>query len=303
MNTILCNTVTPEQAYKLNPSLPFWLSPAWMNSLAALHKITPQVLVCSKNDNPAAFLPSYIKSFITLKKAYNPTLSYYSPLAFALPDRKQPNRELLLEYEITKAMGDFLHRNFQRVMLNLSPELYDIRGFKDAGLKVSPQYTFIRDLTVKTDFFSSEMKKLRSAEKEGFAFNSEFNPKRLLELVFGMYHRKRHPFPFDQDALLELLLKLHKAGLAEQYNVVKDDKIVSSIVILPGKEKICYGWLTASDTQFMQKGASLYLYRELFKVLADRFDAFDMCGANSRGPSRLKAALGAELKLFFQISK
>ena len=303
MNIISCNTVTPEQAHKLNPSLPFWFDPVWMNSLAELHKLTPQVLVCYKNDNPAAFLPLYIKSFITLKKTYNPTLSYYSPLVFLLPVRKQANRELLLEYEITKAMGKFLHKSFKRVVLNLDPGVFDIRGFKDAGLKASPHYTFIRDLTARTDFFSSEMKKLRSAEKEGYEFNSEFNPGRLLELVFGMYDRKAHPFPFEQKDLLDLILKLYKAGLVEQYNTFKEKRIVSSIMILVGNDKTCYGWLTASEPAHMQKGASLYLFRELFKVLAERFDAFDMCGANSRGPSRLKAALGAELKLFFQIGK
>lgn len=303
MNIIFCNTVTPEQAHKLNPSLPFWFDPVWMNSLAELHKLTPQVLVCCKNDNPAAFLPLYIKSFITLKKTYNPTLSYYSPLVFMLPDRKQPNRELLLEYEITKAMGDFLHKSFKRIILNLDPGVFDIRGFKDAGLKVNPHYTFVRDLTVQTDFFSSEQKKLRSAEKEGYEFNSEFNPGRLLELVYGMYNRKQHPFPFEQKDLLDLIRKLHKAGLVEQHNVVNDDRIVSSIMILPGTDKTCYGWLTASEQTQMQKGASLYLFRELFKVLSEKFESFDMCGANSRGPSRLKAALGAELKLFFQIGK
>ena len=303
MNTLLCNLVTPEQAYKQAKSLPVWFNPQWMNPLAELHKVMPRVLVCFKNDNPVAFLPFYEKSFITLKKAYNPTLVYYSPLIFQLPERKQANRELLLEYEITKAMGESLKNRYKKILLNLNSGLYDLRGLKDAGFAVLPQYTFIRDLTVETEFFGSEMKKLRSALKEGYEFNHDFLPQRLLELVFGMYNRKRHPFPFEQENLLPLIIRLHKANLIEQYNVVRGERIVSSILIIPGAEQTCYGWLTASELHEMQKGASLFLYRELFQTLSKRFSSFDMCGANSKGPSRLKAALGAELKLFFQIVK
>jgi len=303
VNKLLCNLVTPEQAYKLTQSLPVWFNPDWMNPLAELHKVTPRVLICSKNDNPVAFLPVYIKSFITLKKAYNPVLVYYSPLVFTLPERKQSNRELLLEYEITKAMSGFLFKNYKRVSLNLNPDFYDVRGFKDSGFIVLPQYTFVRNLDDTADFFSGEMKKLRSALKEGYTFNHEFNPQRLLELVFGMYQRKNHPFLLDKENLYRLIIRLFEAGLIEQFNVSRNAEIVSAILIVPGKGNTCYGWLAASEPSEMQKGASLLLYRELFLALSDRYQFFDMCGANSKGPSRLKAALGAELKLFFQISK
>lgn len=273
-----------------------------MKAIAKIYNIEAKILVCNKNDNPIAYLPFYEKKFF-YKKAYNPTLVYYSPLVFNIPSRKHPNRELLLEYDICRIIGSYLHKTYHQVFLNMNPELYDIRGFKDSGLSAIPQYTFIVDLKQEIMFFESEKKKLRATANEQYEFNNVFNPERMLELLNAMYQRKKHPFPPEKALLQEQITELNKHGIVNQYNVTKGDRIVSSILILRDNSKIAYGWLTASEQSEMQKGASLYLFDNLFKECAKKYDYFDMCGANSQGPSRLKAALGADLKMFMQIRK
>jgi hypothetical protein len=227
VNTLLCRFLSPEQALALNPDLPVWFNPLWMNSNATLSKTTPKVLICIKNDNPIAFLPFYEKSFITLKKAFNPTLVYYSPLVLDTPERKNPNRELLLEYEITKEMGETLMRAYKRVLLNLNPGVFDVRGFKDAGLAAIPHYTFYKDLSNPEGFFTDEMTKLRKAQKNDYVFSKGFSPERHVDLLFQMYARKKHPFPVDKEGLLALIRDLYKAGLIEQYTISKQGKTVS----------------------------------------------------------------------------
>lgn len=303
MNTYTCKFLTPEQAFNLNPFLPVWFDPLWMKPLAFFYGLSPQVLTCYRNDKAVAWLPLYEKRFITLKKAFNPTLVYYSPLVFDLPQLKQVNRELLREYEITHCLGESLNKGFKRVWLNLDPCLQDVRGFKDSGLKATPHYTFIKNLNQSNEFFIGEEAKLRRAEKEDYRFEQCFAPERLLELVYAMYERKRHAFPTDRSGLLQLINELYAHQLVRQYNVFQEDRIVSAILILTGRDKSCYGMLTATDTAEMQKGASLVLFSRLFSVLAEEYERFDLCGANSKGPSRLKAAMGAELKLFFQLVK
>lgn len=272
-----------------------------MKPLAFFYGLNPQVLTCFRNDNAVAWLPLYEKKFITLRKAFNPTLVYYSPVVFTLPPLKQANRELLREYEITRCLGESLNKGFKRVWLNLDPSLQDVRGFKDMDLKAVPHYTYVKDLKQSTEFFIGEEAKLRRAEKENYSFEQRFVPDKLLELVYAMYGRKRHIFPNDRSGLLELIKELHSNQLVRQYNVLKEGNIVSAILILTDRDKTCYGMLTATEAQAMQKGASLVLFSRLFSVLAEEFDRFDLCGANSKGPSRLKAAMGAELKLFFQL--
>lgn len=274
-----------------------------MNAISALYDINPKILVCYKNDNPIAFMPYYEKRFITLKKAFNPVLVYYSPMLFKLPQRKQENRNMLLKYEITRCMGNFLQKSYQKVSLNLNPEIDDIRGFRDEKLKTNAVYTFIADLASSLDFHKNERTTFRKAINQGYVFHQGFHPEKLLELLFQMYSRKKHPFIENRQGLLKLLYSLHEHCLIEQYNVAKQDVIVSSIIIILGNDRTSYAWMTASEPEEMKKGASLFQFHNLFNTLSTGFDKLDLCGANVEGPSRLKAALGADLKLFFQITK
>ncbi len=303
MNTYTCKFLTPEQAFSLKPDLPVWFDPLWMKPLAFFYRLTPWVATCFRNEQAVAWLPLYEKKLLTFKKAFNPTLVYYSPLVFDLPQLKHANRELLREYEITRCLGEAITKSYRRIWLNLDPALQDVRGFKDNGLKLIPHYTFVKDLTQHTEFFIGETAKLRRADKEDYGFEQSFAPERLLELVYSMYDRKQHTFPADRKGLLGLLKELHSNQLVRQYNILKNGNIVSSILLLTDRNRTCYGMLTASEIENMQKGASLVLFSRLFSALGGEFDRFDLCGANSRGPSRLKAAMGADLKLFFQLVK
>jgi len=295
--------VTPEKAKELNPGLPVWFNPIWMQAVGGLYSITPKVLIVTKNDNPVAWLPLYEKRFLHLSQAYNPTLVYYTPVFFTLPERKNANRNQLLQYEIMLRMGEYLKRHYTKVLLSMTPEVWDIRGFTEAGLNAVPRYTFILNLKVPAEFFLREAAKIRRAEREGYAFSAGKAPERMLELVYAMYERKEHFFPQDREGVLRLMKTGIEEGILEQYNILRDNEIVSSIAIINDREQTAYGWLMATQPEEMKKGASLILYKELFQTLGKRFMAFDLCGANSKGPTRLKAAMGAELKLFFRIIK
>jgi hypothetical protein len=274
-----------------------------MQELAELHQLTPVVLTASKNDNPLAFLPIFEKRLFAFRKAFNPVLVYYSPLYFSTPERKLPGRELQLEYELSMGMGAFLRRNYKKVLLNLNTETLDVRGFKEAGLNAVPQYTFIRDLNAAFEIHRNEMTTLKKAEKRGFTFDAEFSPEALLQLIYDMYERKGHPFNINRNKLAGLLPALWQNGILKQYNVRDNGRIVSSVVVLADKGDTCYAWLAGADPEAMKDGASVFMYRELFSALRKDFRYLDLCGANSKGPSRLKAALGAELKVFFQVAK
>ncbi len=274
-----------------------------MNSIAKLYKITPRVLTCYKNNNPVAYLPFYEKSFITIKKAYNPTMVYYCPVVFNFTERKNPNREMLLEYEITKTMGDALWSNYRKVLLNLNPELYDIRGFKDARFIVKPHYTFVKDLKTPEGFFIDEMTKLRKAQKNDYIFSKNYNPERLLDMLYKLYSRKKHSFPIERERLLTLINDLYKADLIEQHTIMKEGKVVSSMFNILNSGNTLVAWLTATEEEDLKNGVSLLMFWNLFQTYSDRYEFYDLCGANVKGPSRVKAGMGADLKLFFQISK
>jgi hypothetical protein len=118
-----------------------------------------------------------------------------------------------------------------------------------------------------------------------------------------MFTRKQHPFLVNRESLLKVINDLYKAGMIEQYNISKQDVIVSSMLNMLDQGNTVYAWQTATVAEDMKNGASLLLYWNIFNELADKFEFYDLCGANVNGPSRVKAAMGAELKLFFQITK
>lgn len=295
--------VSPDQAVRIFPALPVWFQPLFMAEIAGLYSIIPKVLICRKKENPVAAIPFYEKHRLGLTKAYNPVLHYYAPLHFQIPLRKLPNQNLLIKYEISKAIGDYLENKYKFVSLNLDPALSDIRGLRDAGLSVHPVYTFVKNLSSTPDFFINEMTTLRKAMNRGYQFRQENEPESLLDMLYQMYKRKKHPFDVPRDGHLRLLQNLSKAGFIEQFNVFLEEQIVSSMLVIPDTNRTVYAWQTATLEEHLPSGASLLLFWSLYQQLASGFDYFDLCGANSAGPSRLKAAMGAELKLFFQIRK
>jgi hypothetical protein len=275
VNTLICRFLSPEQTKELSPDLPVWFEPFWMNPIASLFKITPKVLVCFKNDNPIAFLPFYEKSLLTVKKAYNPVLVYYCPLVFNIPPKKDANRELLLEYDITVLMGETLKRNYNRILLNLSPNVFDMRGFKDSGLTASPHYTFYINPEHSNNIFPDERTKLRKSLKEDYRFSKYFSPEKHLDLLYKMYSRKNHLFQVNKRDLVSLLIELNNSGLIEQFVIKKKDKIVSSLINIIDRENMAYGWQVASEPEDMQNGVSILMFWSIFKELSGRNMIFD----------------------------
>lgn len=303
MSVFHCEIDSPEAGNAVYDARSVWLQPAWMNGFAELYDIKPRILYCFKEGNPVAILPFYEKRKLGFNKAYNPVLVYYSPVHLHLPDKKYPNHNLLLQYDIFQNMGDFLQANYKRVALNLNTQVYDIRAWKTAGFAVQPVYTFIQTLAAPVEFFQTEQRALRKSQNLGYSFDCNFVPDKLLELVYGMYERKKIPFNVPRNKHLTLLKTLHKAGLIEQYNVLKSGEIVSSMLIITSGGDTAFAWQTATNEEDMKSGAGLLMFWEVFQALKHRYTYLDLCGGNSGGPSRLKAALGAVLTLFFQITK
>ena len=274
-----------------------------MQNQADVNSSTPLVLACWKDAKPVACLPFYEKKRLQLLMAYNAVSVYYSPVVFRLTDRILPNHNLLLQYEITGCMGKFLKQRYFRINLNLLPDVYDTRGFREAGIDVVPLYTYIKQLRNPIPFFNHEMTSLRKARKQEYDYNVEYRSGVLPDLLYRMFARKDLPFNIAKCKLHFLLDSLVEAGLVEQHNLISHDRIVSSCIIITGIGNTAYAMATASEPEDMKAGASILLYSHIFDNLAKRYLYLDLCGANSFGPSRLKAAMGAELKVFFRLSK
>ncbi len=295
-----CRFLSLDDLGDLGENLPIWCNPQWMNQISELYQIKPCILVCEMNEQPAGYLPMYEKSRYLLRKIYSPVLAYYNPLIFHLEEKKCPNRNLLLEKEMSQQIGKYLRKNYSAVSLNLQPRYMDVRGFSAAGYRIDVLYTYLINLEKEIIFFKNEMTSLRKAQKAGYRFGEGFSPEAALTLIYGVYQRKRHPFDADKAKLLKTIENLYQANLMRQYNLYAKDKIISSIFLLLNGQNV-YAWLMGTEASALKNGAAIMLFWDLFHHLQDKYKTLDLCGGNSTGPSRVKAAVGAELMPFYRV--
>lgn len=212
-----------------------------------------------------------------------------------------PNRRLLDALQITGALAKYLKSNYRKMQINLTPEITDVRGFVWNGLKAKPLYTFTHDLAKPLQPLSDERKQLNRAVETGFVFGEEFVPMRYIELMKAMQTRKNHHTDMDYPRLAKHLDQLHEAGLMRQYNLYMGGNIVSANILLHNNTRTAYTISRATDIEALKQGASSWHSKCLIEALAGEFDYLDFCGANDPDVGRFKAALGLELRLFFQI--
>ncbi len=281
--------------------LSVWFDPLWMNQIAEINQQKALYLIVEKNGNIQAACPLYTRKILWQSQANSPILNFYSPIMFFLPVRKYPNEIMLQKLEITHRMADFLKTNFNVVRLTFNPEIEDMRGFQQNGFHAIPVYTFILNLLQPLNFFKNEKTTLRKAQTFNWEFNEDFRPGEFLDLLYLMYKRKAKELKVNKQEHENLLKKLHTYGMISQYNITNSSEILSANIVLHDNGLTAYDWQTATRKDAMNQGASILLFDKMFTTLKEKYHYLDLCGATAPGPSRLKAALGAELTQIFQI--
>jgi len=278
-----------------------WFKQSWMQAVASVIDASPKLLLCHDKDNLVAVMPLYSKKKLWFIKAYNPLLAYYCPIVFTLPETSHKNRSLIRETDICAALAMFLKQEFREVFLNLSPQLYDVRGFTWQGLVAQPLYTFVQKTDEKQELMTEERHKLRLAERHGFEFEERFDVDQFCHLLRELHTLKGHDMGMSLSAIRLFLSEMHKEGLVKQLNVMDKGEVVSSDIIVCDGTDTAYALLRGTTIEGRKKGASVMQNVYDAKYLASSYRFLDYLGGNIPGPARFKAACGYNLKLFFRI--
>ncbi|MDD4309499.1 MAG: GNAT family N-acetyltransferase, partial [Candidatus Cloacimonetes bacterium] len=132
-------------------------------------------------------------------------------------------------------------------------------------------------------------------------FAEEFRISDFMQMFKEMSERKDRHFGYTYEKLESFLIKLHSLGLLHQYNLYRDDRIVSSNLLLQNSNDIAYTVFRATDPEALRNGASSLHTVKLCENMAGKASELDFCGANIPEIARFKAALGLTLKVFYQI--
>ncbi len=272
-----------------------------MQAVARLTNREALHLKCYKGEELIAILPLYENKLLGYRALVSPSMSYYQALNLWLPDNINPSRHLLESLHVSQLIAETIITRYKRVHFNLGTDFYDVRSFTWAGLKAKPLYTFISDLTGNEKTLADESKKMTRALKLGYTFAQDFRPKEFIQLSKELHDKKGINLGVSFTKLESFVTQLHEAGLLRQYNVYDGKNIVSSNILLSANDGKAYTVLLATNATAMKQGVSTLHSLKLIESLRNEFKLLDFCGANVQDVARFKAALGLQLRVFYQI--
>lgn len=259
-------------------------------------------LLCHKGKELVAAMPLYEKKSLGIRRLIIPMSAYYQGLWFFWPSGRKENRILLDELKISERVAAFLRNRYKRIHLNLSIHNYDVRGFDWAGFKARPLYTFIQDLSHPFAPLKDEREKIRRASKQDMTLEKDFQPEQFIWMLKELYRRKNKRLGVSWERFGIWMERLHAKELLHQYNLRRGDEIISSnLMLASATDDTAYSIMRCTTDVGLKQGASTLHSGLLVEKLKGSFRFVDFCGANYPEVARFKAALGFDLRVFFQL--
>lgn len=283
---------------------PVWINPDFMLAVQNLHNCEAKQLVYYKGDEIKAVMPIYEKKKLGISYIICPVSSYYQGLWFYNLGNRGENRRLLDELNISSEIAIWLNAHYRKMQFKLMPENYDVRGFTWKNFKAIPLYTFSYDFQEPLKILYDERKRLIKASTYNYQLDEQFLPDEFIHLLKILYQRINKNLGLSYNAFQNWMEDLYRHNLLSQFNLRREGKVVSSNIVLGGKEdNRAYSILLSTLPEEMKNGASIVHYLSFIESLRGRFDKIDFCGGNTPDVARFKAAMGFKLELFFIIEK
>lgn len=281
-------------------NLPLFLNKTWIDTFSNINQVDFKLYAVKKNNTINAIFGIFHKD----RKIVQIPLSYYNSLVFFIEKRKikienneKKNRILVL---ITK----FLKKNYSSIVMNLTIDFDDSRPFFWNNITVNNRYTFVIDLNNfdSANYKHSTRKAIAKAKKMDVEITNEFDFDSFWKLNSETFARQNSKFPYKEKQCRYLLENLYKENLLIQYNAKMDGLVKSSrIVVRSENEKKIYDFLSASDPDSLSSGINSLLVDKIIMDFKNKYNQYDLCGANIESIARFKSGFGGDLKQFFQI--
>ena len=292
---------TPDRQ-GLPARLPVWANPVFLQAVAELQQAEARLLVLRKGEQVVALMPLFEKKQLGMRRLFCPMSAYYQGLWFFWQEGREAGRNLLDELKASSEAASYLRSRYKRAQFNLAPHNLDVRGFTWAGYQARPFYTFTQELSEPMSMLKDERKKIKMAGEQGYSLDERFLPEVFIGMFKDLYHRKNKELGLSYGRFQKWMERLHGEGLLAQFNLLRDEKVVSTNLLLGGPDDDTgYSILRSSLPDEMKHGASALHSVLLVERLADRFARLDFCGGNTPEVARFKAALGFRLRQFFKI--
>ncbi len=281
-----------------------YCQPDFLAAFASAYQAEVFYLATWNGTEYVACMPVFERKKLGFLTIINPQLYYYHFLSFNMQKSMHPNRIQQRKLDILEAISHYMQKNYHKVLFNLNPEIQDIRGFTWTKMKAIPLYTYLVSLKNinSSHFFVNERNSIHKAEREGVTIAEFINYNEFIRLMKMTNQRQGRELALSEEQHIKLLQDLFNIQAVRQFNALIDNKIIAVFLVLQdhGLDTV-YAWQHYTDPAYFNTGVSPFFFNTLFNLLKDDFSTFDLCGANHPAISRYKAALGANLQVFFRI--
>jgi len=280
--------------------------PALLDAYAKLQNSDPYYLTVYDKDVIVAYMPIYIRTRLWGKEIQQPLYNYYTALTFLFPNKKRIQENISKQQQINAEIASFLDKQFKRIQIQFTPAITDLREYQWQGYKVTPLYTYVQDLRTYTIDQLSEgpRREYKKAIQAETICRSDFNPDLMFNIFRLTMERQEHTLNLSRDKHIALWKSLNDTGILLPVIAYQNEQAVAfNLNILDPIQRTIYGWQSGSTDIGRKNGAQVFTYDWIYQQFATDYDYYDFCGGNIKSVARFKASLGAELQLFYRISK
>ena len=190
-----------------------------------------------------------------------------------------------------------------------TPEIRDIRSYKNKGFLINPCYTYRFNLQKGQEWILNNfnraarniLKKAKSYDKLSVSHETK-NAYNILELLEIRYAEQNLKFKINQ-SYIDLLLAGPIKDNIEVISAICQNQVIAGDIVLVFKEK-AYIWQRAVNREVNVAGTGeLILWKKIKELIQRGVEYYDFVGANTPHICRHKSKYGADLVPYFDVVK
>jgi len=281
----------------------FFYTTEWANLLSYTFDRQYEVIVLRDNDHIIAGLIVFVQKRFGYRMITPVALyPYNGPVLDESSDTKY-QKKIANSLERITQISEYLINNFDFWMINMSPDIKDIRSFQWQNCRVEPSYTYQLALEnwkiCQQNFNRSVRKKVRQAEKENTVFRQSDEKNSFIRMYLHSYHRHGIKPLIDEKTLDKFLTMALKLPQVKLYYVEKENIKLAGRIILEDTKNI-YDLLAGSDDP--EGYGSSYLVYKILELYSGNELVFDFLGADHPRIEEFKRGFGGQLANGFRVS-
>jgi hypothetical protein len=274
---------------------------AWCKAVSEVLDFGYHIWVVSKGDEWLGGIPVFWRRRHGRFVCVQPPLCAYSSILYSpiISRASYPSKVTFYFLEVTKYLEGTLSTRYSSSRLKLLPSIADTRAFQWTGWNVTPNYTYIIDLTRDLQCSHSVRKHIRKCREGNAVLSLEWQFNQFCALAEDTATRQGQGFGgITFPSLDQLASRMRDAGLAWMATALSSDgqPLASRIQLAIPGSSTAYDWVAGSSSAHFSLGGSPWLMIKIAESAKLRgYSNWDLCGANYENIAQFKSQFGGEL--------